>query len=82
MTEREITAACRRRIERHGPDALIHLRYPGDRSGRTTIRLTHKSGPKGTVLGYDGEDGTIAQFSAADVLEYLAGSQFPALAAR
>lgn len=71
MSEVALAAACRRSIDRAGHGATVYLSYPADIGDRHSIKLAMTRGPKGRVIGYDADTGTIAAFHAADVLAYL-----------
>lgn len=71
MSDADLFAACLRSIDRAGHGAPVFLRYADDLGDRHSIKLARTRGPKGRILGYVAELGTVVAFQAADVLAFL-----------
>jgi len=68
MTRAQLEAICLASLDA-GKD-FIELEIPGDPSARRCRLFGHHTGPRGTVIGWNGNNVT-CRFDASKVLEYI-----------
>lgn len=68
MTRQELESLCLAALD--AGDDCIRVNLPGDPSASRVRLFGHRLGPRGTVVGWSGNNVT-AKFDASQVLEYI-----------